>query len=289
MTDEAVTNLIKGGPHIAMSDEEFAALRALVYGRVGISLPERKRSLVVARLQGLLHEGQFTSYQQYYEHVVSDTTGRALDALVNRITTNYTYFYREPAHFEFLATTAFPALVADLGARHEREIRIWSAAASTGEEPYTLAMAALAFFERCGPTWQPSLLATDVDRSALDTARAGTYTSEQVGRLPEAWQQRYLGKAGDGQVTIRDEVQRRITFRRFNLINAQFPFKRPFHIIFCRNVMIYFDQPVRRDLVARLYEFTQPGGYLVISHSETLEAGTSRYRRVRPSIYRRDK
>lgn len=268
-----------------LSNAEYRAIRDLVYSQTGIRLSENKRALIISRLQKLLRARGFHSFAQYYDHVMKDKSGEALSELVNRISTHHTFFYREKAHFDFFFQTVLPELSRILD--RTRDIRIWCSGCATGEEPYTLIMLMMEYFGDAYGQWNAGLLATDIAAEVLEFARAGVYSQERIHRLPPRLKNKYFVSAGPERWAVRERVKKEVTFRRFNLINRRFPFKKPFHVIFCRNVMIYFDQATRQDLVARFYQATAPGGYLFIGHSESLDRSRSPYIYVLPAVYRK--
>lgn len=268
-----------------ISETEFDALRKLVYSKFGINLTDQKKTLMVGRLQKVLRQRNFASFEDYYQWLTSDTSGVALEELANRISTNHTFFYREKAHFEFFSNTALP----EMAARHQgdRELRIWCAGCSSGEEPYTLMMLMMEFFGPQFPEWTITLLATDLSATALKTAMTGSYESDRVAQLPANLRNKYFRKSSDGNVLVTDQVRQRIFFRRHNLMNQTFPFKKQFDAIFCRNVMIYFDRETRNTLVAKYYQHTVPEGYLFIGHSETLGRDETQYQYLLPAVYQK--
>jgi chemotaxis protein methyltransferase CheR len=272
---------------MSISDEEFNLIRSLVYERFGINLSDQKRSLVVGRLQKLLRSLGFLTFKQYYDYLKADNTGRALNELINRISTNHTFFFRESAHFDFLRTKALPEIVAMMKRQKSRDLRIWCAGCSSGEEPYGLIMVMLEYFGKEYGMWDGGILATDVSEKALNTAVLGLYPAERLDHVPSALKQRYFVNNRNGAWCVADRVKKEVTFRRFNLMNESFPFKNPFHIIFCRNVMIYFDQPTRDALVKKFYDNTMPGGYLFIGHSESIRRGEVPYEYIMPAVYRK--
>ena len=269
-----------------ITDDEFARLRDLVYDRYGINLTEKKRTLLVGRLQKVLRREGLASFSDFYDRVVAAANGGMLDELINRISTNFTYFWREHAHYDHLRSVALPEVCTRLQQQRECDLRVWCAAAATGEEPYTLAMLIHEHLGADYSRWQAGLLATDISLEALTTATAGSYSADAVKRLPARLKQRYLQADGDGSFRVAPELRADMFFRRFNLMH-EFPFKRPFHIIFCRNVMIYFDRPTRRRLLQKLYHHTAPGGYLYIGHAESLNGIHDGYDSVQPAVYRR--
>jgi len=275
-----------GGGLMKISDSEFELIRTLVYERLGINLTEAKKSLVVGRLQKTIRSLGFSSFRQYYDHLNADRTGTALDALVNRITTNHTFFNRESNHFAFFSTKVLPEISQRLRLQNSRDLRLWSAGCSSGEEPYMLAMLMLEFFGSEYGLWDAGVLATDISARVLDKAITGIYSDENVGHVP-AFAKRYFTKLGTDSWAVTETVKREVTFRRFNLMNELFPFKRAFHIIFCRNVMIYFDQPTRAGLIRRFHDNLMPGGYFFIGHSESLGREQALFDYVMPAVYRR--
>jgi len=268
-----------------ISDEDFQAIRQLVYDRFGINLTDQKKTLLVGRLQKVLRERAFRSFRAYYDWLISDRSGAGLDELANRISTNHTFFYREPSHFEYFFKTVLPSAVARREAAGDIGLRVWCAGCSSGEEPYTLMMLMMEFFGGRFGTWQPALLATDISAPELRTAMNGTYDQERVAQLPLRLRERYFQDAGDGQLVVTDDVRQNIVFRRHNLMDATYPFKKPFDVIFCRNVMIYFDRQTRNNLVAKYYLHTVPGGHLFIGHSEALGRDETPWDHVMPAVY----
>jgi chemotaxis protein methyltransferase CheR len=275
------------GGAMTIGDEEFNLLRRLIKSRFGINLTDQKRSLVVGRLQKLLRGEGFVNFKQYYEYLVNDKSERGLSELINRISTNHTYFNREKAHFDFFQQTALPAVVEMMRRQNNRDLRIWCAGCSSGEEPYTLQMLMMEHFGSEYSKWDAGILATDISERVLSIARAGIYPQERVAQLPQPLQNKYFRKLPDGNCQVTEAVRKEIVYRRFNLMNEKFPFKKPFHMVFCRNVMIYFDQQTREGLVQRFNQFTVNGGYLFIGHSETLGRNHALYRYVMPAVFQK--
>lgn len=274
---------------LTISDQEFDQLRQLIYRHFGINLTDQKKSLVIGRLQKILRQFGFVRFEQYYQHVIADTSGDALNNLVNQISTNHTFFFREKEHFDFFLATALPEAIARSRAAGQKVLRVWCAGCSSGEEAYTLAILMRECLGREYSSWDAGILATDISAKVLAIAEAGIYADDRVELLPVILKQRYFSRLSDGQWVVNSDVKQEVTFRRFNLMNEQFPFKRPFDIIFCRNVMIYFDQPTREALVNRYFQNTLLGGYLFIGHSESLPRDRCPYAYVSPAIYRKAK
>jgi len=272
---------------LMLSEKEFRAIRDIVYKHFGITLTDRKRSLIIGRLQKLLHERGFKSFRQYCEYLLADATGEALLELASRISTNHTFFNREKVHFDYFTAKALPQAAAGLKAAGSRDLRVWSAGCSTGEEPYMLVMLMIEYFGNEYGMWDAGALATDISETALATAGKGIYSGERMALVPSALKSKYFVDLHNGEWAVSDRVRREVTFRRFNLMNERFPFKKPFHVIFCRNVMIYFDQVTRDRLVQRFFDATVQGGYLFIGHAETLGRGRSPYQYIMPAVYRK--
>lgn len=272
---------------MSISDQEFTQLRDLIQRRFGINLTDQKRSLLVGRLQKLMRNLNLNTFSQYYEYLANDKTEQTLGELVDLISTNHTYFNREKDHFDYFFDTALPTVVEKLKQQKRKDLRIWCAGCSSGEEPYTLLMLMMEYFGNEYSSWDAGILATDISDRALSIARRGAYSTDRVMQLPEHLRRKYFTPTRDGEMEVIDKVKREATFRRFNLMNATFPFKKPFQMIFCRNVMIYFDQPTREALVGRYHQFTEPGGYLFIGHSETLGRNQTLYKYLKPALYQK--
>ena len=244
--------------------------------------------LVINRLKQIMKRQNFTNLEQYINYVKNDKSGDAMGELANRITTNHTYFNRENLHFNFFEKTVLPDICDQVARRKEKkDLRVWCAGCSSGEEAYTLMGTILNFFSEKPAQWDLGLLATDISKVVLNLARAGQYPIPEIKKLDSRlWP--YFNKQGLHGIAS-DKLKKEITFRRFNLVNNNYPFKKKFHCIFCRNVMIYFDQNSRRDQIKRFYDNLHIGAYLFIGHSETIPTddnpgfehlGTSIYRKV---------
>ncbi len=287
MASKTVTAPSTGSSNAQISDQEFGSIRKLVYDNFGINLTDQKKTLVVGRLQKVLRERNFSTFQAYFQWLTNDSTGEGLDELANRISTNHTFFNREKAHFEFFSQTVLPEIQARRQQQNSHDVRIWCAGCSSGEEPYTLMMLMMEHFKNQLNKWNPMLLATDISATALKTAMAAKYPNDRVDQLPAGLRNKYFNKQPDGSMVVKDEVRKRIFFRRHNLMDSTFPFKKPFDTVFCRNVMIYFDRATRNTLVAKYHKHTAKGGYLFIGHSETLGRDETAYHYVMPAVYRK--
>ncbi len=271
-----------------MEDSIFFAYASIVDRAFGIQLPREKKALLESRLQRLFHEGADTAKYRdaagFLKALKQDGTGKLLKVLAEAITTHHTFFMREADHFWFYRDTVLPWIASSV---QDGDIRTWCAACSTGQEAYTLAMLLQDQFGLQGSRWEKTLLATDLSVDVLATAKAGIYEAESLAGLPENWLHGYFHAVSGGRRQVSDVIRQQVLFRPFNLMTPQFPFKKPFHVIFCRNVMIYFDAPVRNRLVRQFYEYLEPGGYLFVGHSETVERQAAPFQYVMPSVYRK--
>lgn len=268
---------------MTLSTDEFQLFKDLVYQEVGISLSENKQSLIVSRLSKRVRELALSSYQAYYDFVVSRENPKELTKLLDLISTNKTDFFREPGHFDFLRDHIVPTLAS------QKSIRIWCSASSTGEEPYTIAMTLWDAIDQ--PTqWNCKILASDISTRVLEKAAKGIYEDERVQSLPSDLVRRHFlrGKGEQhGFVKIKPLLSKMITFRRINLMDEAFPIRSPLDVIFCRNVMIYFDRPTQAKLMAKFNRYLKPGGYLFIGHSESLQWIEHPFSYVAPTIYQK--
>lgn len=272
---------------LSITTNEFKLLAAYIKSNYGIHLKDEKRVLLIGRLQQILASKNLRSFNEYYEYLLADQTGEAVNVFINKITTNHTFFMREAEHFQYLKQQVLPNLIPEL---KDRDLRIWSAGCSSGEEPYTMSMILDEFFGAHHSGWDTKVLATDISNHVLEKAVKGVYSVEDIASLPLAWQKKYF-RLGDseGSVIVRDTIKNNIIFGRFNLMEPVFRFKKPFHVIFCRNVMIYFDQETKNALAKKFYDLLAPGGYLFIGHSETLPRETTPFQYIMPAVYRKGK
>jgi len=217
--------------------------------------------------------------------VESDITGRMEKELVNILTTNHTFFMRESEHLDYLRQVVLPQI--KVQEARKKDLCIWCGASSTGQEPYMLAMLLKDYFGLEHSQWDTKVLATDISTEVLRHASAGIYDKEQIEPLPDTWKRRFL-KAMDGgeRYEIAKEIKDEVLFRQFNLMDP-FPFKRKMHIVFLRNVMIYFDKPTKQELIRKVYEVMEPGGYLFIGRTETIDRSDVPFQLIQPSIFRK--
>ncbi|NLO38327.1 MAG: protein-glutamate O-methyltransferase CheR [Ruminiclostridium sp.] len=264
---------------------EFNLLREILSERFGIELKEEKRALVESRLGKVLQARGMDSLSEYLEVVLQDTSGELERELAEKLTTNHTYFLREEEHFHFFSNTVLPWLS---GTVRDRDLRIWSAGCSSGEEAYTLAMVMADFFNYSWGEWNTKLLATDISTAILEKATTAIYPEESLEKMPNRWKKLYFNRLNNGTVQVGERIRDELIFRHLNLNEPRFPFKRKFHVIFCRNVMIYFNMQMKQELIRKFYQWTEPGGYLFIGHSESLGRNTMGYQYIKPSIYRKE-
>ena len=277
MSDQALSSL---------SDNEFNKIRDLVYKISGIKLSDIKKPLVVGRLKKIMLDNGFNSFMDYYNFVINDKSGEALNTLITRISTNHTFFNRESEHFEFFSDKALPVVHKQLLNKNSKDLRIWCAASSSGEEPYMIIMRMLDFYHD-KPGWDMRLLATDISHKVLKEAIEGIYTDDSISKLPVNFRNKYFDSIDNGKNwQVKPQIRSRVMYKKFNLMH-DFPFKAQFDMIFIRNVMIYFDQVTRQTLVDKLYKFTKPGGFLFIGHSETLNNIETDFKFIQSSVYRK--
>lgn len=281
-----------------LTPRDYELFRRLVYAKSGINLGDHKTQLVRARLGKRVRERGLRSFREYYRCVEQDESGEELCALLDAISTNTTHLFREAHHFQFLRTLLDGWLCDQNWLAGRSALRIWSAGCSSGEEAYSIAMVAHDVLRRHRQCARPTaaarlelkILATDLSTRMLDRARLGRYEAHRVGTVPAPLRQRYLRTIRvDGQAfaEVVPELRRMITFAHFNLMQRTFPFRHGFDVIFCRNVMIYFDRPTQEALVNRFTRHLLPGGYLLIGHSESLTGISHSLKYVEPTIYRK--
>lgn len=262
--------------------QTFERFVDLIYERAGIKLGPHKRALVASRLGKRMRHVGISCYKAYFDYVHQDRTESELVALLDAISTNVTHFYREPRHFEFLAR-----VIAAWENQGQTKFRLWCAAASTGEEPYTMAITLAESLRSMADT---KILATDLSTRVLERARQGIYEAKRMDNVPAFLLNRYFRRSRSGSealFSVSESLKRMITFARLNLAEIPFPMRGPFDVIFCRNVMIYFDNQIRKRLLDEMYRLLKPDGYLIVGHAESLSGMLSRFKSVEPSIYMR--
>ncbi len=266
-----------------MNEAIFERFRDLIYQKSGISLGPQKAALVSARVGKRMRALGIDDYADYLDYVSNDASGQEIVQLLDVISTNVTSFYREPRHFDLLTE-----LLQEWRNKKQTRYRIWCAAASTGEEPYTIGITAIEALRNYSCDFK--LLATDISTRVLQVCKQGRYPASKVEAVPYSLRGKHFSKClidGDEQYVVSDELRRLISFGRLNLADPPFPMKGPFDVIFCRNVMIYFDNVVRSRLVDEMFRLLRPGGYLMVGHSESLNAYSGAFRSVQPSVYKK--
>lgn len=267
------------------TDNDFQNIRKLVKKDTGINLSEAKRDMVYARLARRLRELDMQRFSDYLAFIQTDDAADELIQFTNAITTNLTSFFREEHHFDYLAATALPEVIKRNQA--SKKIRIWCCAASTGEEPYSIAMVVKELTPMLRG-WDVKILATDLDTNVLDTAKNGIYLENRIQGVSTPRQRRFFLRgsgAHQGKVSVRDELKELITFKKLNLMD-KWPLRGPIDIIFCRNVVIYFTKDTQKVLLDRFAGLVAPDAYLFMGHSESLNTVTDRFELIGKTAYR---
>ena len=263
--------------------KEFFRLRDYVKTNFGVNL-EKKRALIEGRLSNFIIQQGFKDFQDYINDVFNDKSGSKINTLMTKLTTNYTYFMREETHYKFMQETALPYWTSVI---RDHDLRIWSAGCASGEEAYTTVMVLCEWFGLKKKDWDTTVLATDISIKVLDLAKAGVYPEEHFDHLQKVWRDKYFTETGEGEYKVKDILAKEVVFSQFNLMGDFSRFRKKFHIIFCRNVMIYFDTPTKEALAKKFYNSLEVGGYLFIGLSETLSGISGEFQQIAPAIYRR--
>jgi len=266
---------------IRLTDHEFDDIVNFIKSNYGINL-SKKRQLIESRMYSVLLEKGYTSFTQYFQ-LIKQNNSAEITAMLNKLTTNPTYFLRESTHFDFLRNTILPLHEKN---NRQKDIRIWSAGCSSGEEAYTTIMVMMDHFGLQKSSWDYRILATDISLKVMEEAKHGLYSPESLKNVPESWEKKYFTSKENGYFELNEEVRKQVFFKPLNLME-NFTFKQPFDLIFCRNVMIYFDQATKNALINKFYDVLKPGGYLFIGHSETVQRDSSKFLYVEPSIYQK--
>ena len=265
-----------------ISIEEFNKIRKYIKDQFGISLNDEKKTLVYSRLRTTLADLGFDNFTQYFDYLTKDKSGDAVTRFIDKITTNHTFFMRESDHFDYFRDEVLPYIEKTYNA--QKDIRLWCSACSSGEESVTIQMILQDYFKN--KDWNTEILATDISTQVLDKAVAGKYHIDGVKTLPKTWQDAYFKKADDTFYQVSDSIKSKILYRKYNLMD-NFSFKKKFQVIFCRNVMIYFDHETKVGLVKKFYDIIEPGGYLFVGHSESLTNTGTNFKYVKPAIYQK--
>ncbi|QIB68399.1 protein-glutamate O-methyltransferase CheR [Aminipila butyrica] len=266
---------------LSISQNDFVRLTDFIIKNYGINL-KAKKVLIEGRLSNYLSSKGYSSFAEYVDYITTTKNNADIEIMLNKLTTNHTFFMREEKHFSFFNEVILP-YIEETNKNHS--LSIWSAGCSSGEEPYTLSIIMKEYFKSKPVKWDTRLLATDISQNALGKAAKGFYNEDSLKALPTPWKQAYFAKKENGyQVT--DELRKNVIFRTFNLMDP-ICFKNKFDVIFCRNVMIYFDKPTKAALIQRYYDALNPGGYLMIGHSETVDREESNFTYIMPATYRK--
>ena len=267
------------GP-MTISDADFKRMVNFIQSSYGIDLSQKKQ-LITSRLSPALKKLGYGTFSEFVNHLLDKKENDEVTLVLNKLTTNYTFFMREKEHLDYFCDN----IITEIVRRHERDktLAIWSAGCSSGEEPYNITMFLYDYLGSRAKEWDTRILATDISAQALASARRGTYNLPDT--IPADWKRKYFTANRDGTHTVSPAVKENVIFQTFNLMDP-IRFRRKFDVIFCRNVMIYFDQPTKDALVRRFHEATVPGGYLLISASENLSQNAP-YRRLATATFQK--
>jgi len=269
----------------SLNEQELSEIADFIKERYGVNLAT-KRMLVESRLGCYMQSKGFDSYGEYFKFVKNDPTGSEMANLINRITTNHTFFMRESDHLEFFINEVFPWIQT---LPDGKDARIWCAGCATGEEPYGLTIhifESLASRGLSPRSIDTTILASDISEKALGIAAEGVYPHDNLMAIPPAWIEKHFINIGDGKYRVSPAMRDNVAFKKINLLD-NFSAQKPYHTIFCRNVMIYFEADTRISVVKRFYDVLVPGGFLFIGHSESLTSFPSGFKYIRPSVYRK--
>jgi chemotaxis protein methyltransferase CheR len=267
-----------------LSDNDFNFVCDYVYQKSGIVLSDSKREMLYRRFTRIIRDRHLTSFSDYCELLKSDPEGEER-YFINAVTTNLTSFFREEHHFDYLAQHELPHLIK----KGSKRLRIWCSASSTGEEPYSIAMTVEDSFKTLLNTWDVKILATDIDSNVLNTGKQGIYEYKGIEDMPEHLVKKYFSRGmgvNSTKVKTTSDIQSLITFKELNLMN-DWPMKGPFDVIFCRNVLIYFDKKTQLELFERFHKLLAPNGLLILGHSENLGAFQQYFKSVGRTIFRK--
>lgn len=273
-----------------LSKKEFDQLSGFIYDQCGIKMPPIKKTMLETRLRKRLKANGYTSYGQYCDFLFSSNeAGQELIHMIDVVTTNKTDFFREPAQFSYLSQKVLPQMLHEYGAGYDRKLRIWSAGCSTGEEPYTMSIV-LNEFAQDKAKYDYSIFATDISTRVLEEAVLGIYDSERIDIIPLQLKKKYFLKGKDSKkdlVRVIPQLRKKITFQRLNFLDNDLGVKEKMDVIFCRNVIIYFDKETQEMVIRKLLSHLIPGGYLFLGHSETIFKTDLSIEQVSPSSYRK--
>ncbi len=284
--EKRAAGLLAGAP--ALSPKDFSRLAAFIERHCGIRMPAAKKTLLESRLRTRLRDLGMTGFTEYCDHVLGGHSAEELVRMVDKVTTNKTDFFREPQHFEVLVRKVLPELAERHGVGVRRELRVWSAGCSTGEEPYTLAMV-LSEVAAQHEKLRFQILATDLSTRVLKHAQAAIYQDVQVGPVPLALRRKYLLRSATDPCVVRvaPGLRELVRFSRLNLLDRDYRLRQPRDVIFCRNVFIYFERKIQQDILRRFGQSLIPGGVLFLGHSETINGLDVPFDQIAPTVYQR--
>lgn len=273
----------------SLSPKQYQTVKSLIYKYAGIALTDFKQVMVQGRLAKRMRKLAMDSYGEYLDYLQNPENANEITQFINVLTTNKTDFFRESHHFDFLAKTAFPAIEKRAKETGNRKLRIWCSASSTGEEPYTLAMCVREHFG-AAHGWDIKILASDIDTDVLKAAEAGIYNPDRVSELDSGLLKKYFqrtSKSPDADYEVKQTLKDLLTFRRLNLHDSHWPINTAFDIIFCRNVMIYFDAPSQSKIISHFADYLQKDGHLMIGHSESIYGLSDQFALLGDTIYQK--
>jgi len=276
---------------VTMTRNDFAFFSSLIQSRCGIKMPYAKKTMLESRLRKRLRHLGLRNFREYLEYIESPAGKNSeLVSMIDVVTTNKTDFFREPTHFDYLYSNSVPTLIREYGAGKGRDLNIWSAGCSSGEEPYTLAMV-LSDYSRYEEKLSFNILGTDISTQVLEKARRAVYAEEKVEPIPGVMKKRYVLRSRNRSrklVRIVSGLRKLVAYRRLNFLDDNYRINSTFEIIFCRNVLIYFEREKQRDILLKLLKHLVPGGYLFTGHSETLHSLNLPLQLKAPSVYRKE-
>ena len=265
----------------SISDRDFAEIVHIALEVSGIFIDDSKRPMIYSRFSRRLRELKIDSFAEYIDLLKRGDQGE-YTAFINTVTTNLTYFFREPHHFEFLRQTAIPALIKRNAS--SKNLRLWSSACSSGQEAYSMAMVAAESSQLLD--WNTRILATDIDTEMVESCSVGIYAQDTLRGLPPQQQTQWMQQCGDGRLKFKDKLRGMLLTKQLNLFST-WPFRSGVDVIFCRNALIYFDESHQHDLLTKFADYQTPGAYLFLGHSESIKGTTFPYKRVSNTVYER--
>ena len=272
---------------VQITEKEFKQISSLLYKNFGINLTDKKQTLVRGRLNKIIRTKGYGNFTNYYNAINEDKSGMLQIELADHLSTNHSYFFRENEHFKYLTINTLPEIERSNILKEPSKLRIWCAGCAAGEEPYTLAILLKEYFGTKLVDTKPVILATDISTSALSAAKSGIYSQDKLKSMPSKYLDKYFNKIGNGKYSVKTSLRNLILYKRLNLMRDSFPFKNKFHIIFCRNVMIYFDKETRETLISKYHTNLLDKGILFIGHSETIGRNSSQFKYIIPAVYRK--